>query len=402
MSKPIKRLTIEGFKSIRKLEDFELRSLNVLIGANGAGKSNFIEFFRFLREIVEQRLQLSVGTAGGADAYLYLGPKITRQIAAKLYFGSNAYEFVLVPTADGRLIFADEAAVYYWDSETSRRRLGSGHAEARLREHKDDQSGWGKYKGIEHYVYQAVSSWIVYHFHDTSATAAVRRPGAINDNEFLRPNAENLAAFLFRVSQTHQAHYVRIRDAVRLAAPFFDDFKLRPAALNQDMIQLEWVQRDSDYPFRASQLSDGTLRFICLATALLQPALPPTMLFDEPELGLHPYALTLLANLFQQAARQYGSVVSRQVIVSTQSAPLLNEFSPEDVVIVERSGGQSFFQRLDSAHLSEWLQEYTLGELWQKNVLGGRPKSEGSPISASNEGPVAAADGEPSSRVDPS
>ncbi|HEY6292300.1 MAG TPA: AAA family ATPase [Terriglobia bacterium] len=379
MSDPIRKLTIEGFKSIRKLEDFELRSLNVLIGANGAGKSNFVDFFRLLRELIEQRLQLAVATAGGPDAYLYLGPKITRRIAAKFHFGANEYEFALVPAADGRLIFAYEAAAY-GPLGSTRRPLGSGHTESELREHRDDKSPFGPYMGVFHYVFSSVSSWTVYHFHDTSATAAVRRQGAINDNESLRPNAENLAGFLYRLSQTHPHNYDRIRDAVRLAAPFFDDFKLRPVPTNPEMIQLEWLQRDSDYPFRASQLSDGTLRFICMATALLQPDLPATMLFDEPELGLHPYALTLLANLFQQAARQYGSVVSRQVIVSTQSATLLNELAPEDIIVVERAHGESTFRRLDSAQLSEWLQEYTLGELWQKNVLGGRPQSEEAPL----------------------
>lgn len=165
---------------------------------------------------------------------------------------------------------------------------------------------------------------------------------------------------------------------MRLAAPFFDDFHLRPVPGNEEMIQLEWRQRDSDYPFRASQLSDGTLRFICLATALLQPNPPPTMLFDEPELGLHPYALTLLGGLFRQYASR-GVPVSRQAIVSTQSALLLNEFSPEDVIVVERSQGQSSFRRLAAEDLSEWLQEYSLGDLWQKNVLGGRPADERQP-----------------------
>lgn len=166
---------------------------------------------------------------------------------------------------------------------------------------------------------------------------------------------------------------------MRLTGPFFDDFKLRPVPTSPDLIQLEWLQKDSDYPFLANQLSDGTLRFICLATALLQPVRPPTILFDEPELGLHPYALTLLGNLFTQAAEQYGAYVSKQLIISTQSAPLLNEFAPEDVIVVERHQGESIFRRLDSAKLSEWLEEYTLGELWQKNVLGGRPGAENAP-----------------------
>jgi len=114
-----------------------------------------------------------------------------------------------------------------------------------------------------------------------------------------------------------------------------------------------------------------------MATALLQPNRPATVLFDEPELGLHPYALTLLGNLFKQTTKRSGlDLVTNQVIISTQSAPLLNEFAPEDIVVVERSNGASTFRRLESALLSEWLEDYTLGELWQKNVLGGRPHED--------------------------
>jgi len=379
VSETIKKLTIEGFKSIRKLEDFELRSLNVLIGPNGAGKSNFVGFFRLLRELIDQRLQIALQTIeGGADACLFMGPKITQRFAAKLHFGANGYEFTLVPTPDNRLVFAEETAIFRGNFGPFRMPLGSGHAEAALKNRKDERGRIGTF-GPAHYVYKAISSWIVYHFHDTSLSAGVRRQNPINNNEALRPDAENLAAFLYRVSQTNPDKYNEIRDVVRLAAPFFDDFKLRPVPTNPDLIQLEWLQKDSDYPFRANQLSDGTLRFICLATALLQPAPPPTMLFDEPELGLHPYALTLLGNLFKQATQRSGSYVFKQLIISTQSAPLLNEFAPEDIVVVERHQGESIFRQLNSADLAEWLEEYTLGELWQKNLLGGRPHAENTP-----------------------
>ena len=227
-----------------------------------------------------------------------------------------------MPTHDGRLIFSEEFTVFFGDLTNERRPLGSGHAEAK-------KYGTGKMTGASRerrvdllYVFSAISSWVVYHFHDTSFSAGVRRPHALNNNIALGPNAENLAPFLYRISQTSQTQYLRIRDVVRLAAPFFDDFLLRPMPGNEEMIQLEWRQRGSDYPFRAHQLSDGTLRF-CLATVLLQPSPPPTMLFDEPELGLHPYALTLLGNLFRQAVRTSGKSVLQQIIISTQSAPLL-------------------------------------------------------------------------------
>lgn len=395
MGDAIEKLTIEGFKSIRKLEDFELRPLNVLIGANGAGKSNFVGFFRLLRELVEQHLQKAVRVEGGADAFLYLGPKVTPRLAAKLSFGDNGYSFQLEPTVDNRLVFAEERTLYSRGASVHENILGSGHSEALLKKRKDDPGSFGAEHGVPHYVFDAVSSWVVYHFHDTSKEAGVRRQRALNDNEFLRPNAENLAAFLYRIRQTHPPNYLKIRDIVRLAAPFFDDFKLRPVPGNEDQIQLEWLQKDSDYPFRPSQLSDGTLRFVCLATALLQPSLPSTVLFDEPELGLHPYALTLLANLFQQAAKPW-----QHVIVSTQSAQLLNEFAPEDVIVVERTHGESTFRRLDSAQLSDWLGEYTLGELWQKNVIGGRPRQEAALDPANASGDAAAPQGGQSNEGD--
>jgi predicted ATPase len=379
MADTIKQLTIEGFKSIKSLREFELGALNVLIGPNGAGKSNFVSFFRLLRELIDQRLQTAISVEGGADACLYMGPKETPKLEGKFYFGANGYEFTLVPTHDGRLIFSEEETYFKGTFGVNRESLGSGHAEAKLKDRKDEQGKWGAKRGVPHYVFEAIGSWVVYHFHDTSSTAWVRRPHAINDNIAFSSSADNLAPFLYRIAQTRPDNYARIRDVVRLAAPFFHDFKLRPIPGNEDMIQLEWTQKDSDYPFRANQLSDGTLRFISLACALLQPSPPPTMLFDEPELGLHPYALTLLGNLFKQFVRGSGKNVHQQAIISTQSAPLLNEFSPEDVVIVERVSGQSGFRRLKTEELSEWLQEYSLGELWQKNVLGARPGDERSP-----------------------
>lgn len=372
MGQIIDKITIRGFKSIRALDCFELGNINVLIGSNGAGKSNFVTFFRLLRDLIDQRLQLFVATEGGADACLYLGPRETKEVHAELEFGQNGFEFSLVPTADNRLIFSDESTVYLpGPGKPVRKSLGSGHLEAKLKDRKDEP-GFSWNFGPPRYVFNSMSSWAIYHFHDTSSVAGVRRPGPINDNEMLRPSAENLAAFLYRIQTTHPKHYTRICEVVRQAAPFFEDFKLRPIPLSPDLIRLEWVQRDSPYPFLPSQLSDGTLRFICLVTALIQPDRPTTVLFDEPELGLHPYALSLLGSLIQSVSHEPAS----QIIISTQSALLLNEFAPEDVVVVERSAKESTFRRLDPTALSEWLSEYTLGELWQKNLLGGRPRLE--------------------------
>jgi predicted ATPase len=366
----IKKLCISGYKSIRELVDLELHPLNILIGANGAGKSNFVGFFRFLREMVSQRLQLSVAKSGGADTILYLGPKITQRITGKFYFENNGYEFALDPTADNRLVFSSETLYFSgFSSNPFWQAMGSGHEESRLKG-AFETLGTGS---IASYVYPAVSNWVVYHFHDTSDTAPMKRECTVRDYEYLRSDGANLAAFLFRMKLHRKPTYDFIRDTVRMVAPFFDDFTLRPQKSGQDdTVQLEWTQVGSEYPFHPSQLSDGTLRFICLATALLQPELPATIIVDEPELGLHPYALNLLSDLIHEAAAK-----GTQVIVSTQSAALLDEFEPDDIIVVDRDKGQSRFRRLTADEIKHWLAEdYTLGELWQKNVYGGGPVHE--------------------------
>ncbi|WP_216329002.1 AAA family ATPase [Deinococcus aestuarii] len=354
------RLQVQGFKSLHAV-DIQLGNLNVLIGANGAGKSNFIALFRLLHEMVEGRFQLSVAQAGGASVFLHAGPEPAERIRLMLAFGPNAYTCNWVPTSDDRLIFEREVVFFSGDFADTKRELGSGQRESLLR-----QVNPGGYT-VESYVYNSLRSWHVYHFHDTSDSAAVKRAGDINDDLELHTDAANLAAFLRRLELKAPSNYQAIRSTVRRVAPFFDDFLLRPTTHNEDRIRLEWRSFGSSRPFLASQLSDGTLRFICLVTVLLQPKLPDVILIDEPELGLHPYAIELLAGLMRSVSTR------TQLIVSTQSVPLVNQILPEDVIVVDRQGPESVLRRLRSEDLAGWLEDYSLGELWEKNVLGGRP-----------------------------
>jgi predicted ATPase len=241
--------------------------------------------------------------------------------------------------------------------------LGTGHQETLLKSPSLDVSP----KRISTYVLSNLKSWRVYHFHDTSDTAPVKRQGDINDNIYLRPDAANLAAYLYRLKKTHPDHYQKIRDTIQLVAPFFDDFILRPMPENENKIQLEWRERGSDYPFLAYHLSDGTLRFICLTTLLLQPIPPRTILVDEPELGLHPYAINTLASLIKSAATR------TQIIISTQSVPLVNQFKLEDLLVVNRRNQATIIERLQPEEFASWLEDYSVGELWEKNIIGGRP-----------------------------
>lgn len=371
MGRPIRSITLKGYKSIQSLEDFAIHDLNVLIGANGAGKSNFVGFFYLLREIIEGRLEKAVNVEGGADTQLHLGPKVTEQIECTVEFGPNEYVFKLQPTADDRLIFADERIKYEGTpgySYSVNRSLGTGHSESKLKFQIDRDT---QNKAICEHIYSSISSWTVYHVHDTSITAGMRRACSVGEYERLRPDASNLAPFLNFIKEDDEPRYELIVDTIKLVAPFFKEFRFRPKKAKEDeKVLLEWVQEGTDYPFHPSQLSDGTLRFIALATALLQPDPPTTILIDEPELGLHPFALEMLGHLILQARQR------TQLIISTQSALLLNVFDPEDVVIVERTDGATSLRRLEEDELTSWMQEYTLGELWQKNVYGGGPVHE--------------------------
>lgn len=357
-------IEIRGFKSIRETS-LDLGPLNVLIGANGAGKSNFISVFKLLNQIVQENLQEFVAVNGGGESFLHFGQKVTSKIELELQFGQNGYNVTLIPTSNDAMIFSKENCWYMYPNTGIKHdiNLGIGHKETGLIEEARDANA-----RIAKYVLTNLRSWKLYHFHDTSDSAKIKKTGDINDNTILRPDASNLAAFLFLLREKHLEHYVQIVNTIRLAAPFFDDFVLRPAPLNPEKIQLEWRQEGTDSYFNASALSDGTLRFMCLATLLLQPNPPSTILIDEPELGLHPYAITLLANLLESAATR------RQVIVSTQSVPLVNQFSPEEIIVVDLKAGESHFRRLASTEIADWLEDYGLGELWEKNVLGGRPQ----------------------------
>lgn len=372
MKGALNKMSVSGFKSIRELKDFELRNLNVIIGANGAGKSNFIQIFRMLLAMAQRSFGQFIRERGTSDDFLFNGPKTTDSIKIEFEFesysslakGPNSYRFELTPTADEKFLINEwrKYVTTVWHS------YGYPSEESRLYDQRSEKSCDGQWNGVGHFVYKSISNWMVYHFHDTSAKAPMRRSEIIEDNELLRSDAANIAPFLLnlKTQEETQKHYQEIIEAVRLVIPFFDDFRLDVQKMGEmEKVRLSWQQKGSDFPMQPYHLSDGSIRFICLATALLQPNPPSIIIIDEPELGLHPEAIALLAELIHGAAKR------TQVIVATQSPALVNFFSIEDLIVVNRKEGQSTFERLKPDEFSEWLEDYSIGELWTKNVISG-------------------------------
>ncbi|MES2733827.1 MAG: AAA family ATPase [Bacteroidota bacterium] len=364
----ISLIRLKNFKSIRDVGDLHLKPINILIGSNGAGKSNLIAFFQLLRNIYEQNLRGYVAENGGVNNLLHFGRKTSNFIEGQVFFGNQAYNssfyhFQLNPNqANGFYFEKDIGAVRanlpnedhlpsIWSPES----YTKGHEESQMNAlfREEFKADFQNFK--------------VYHFEDTSANSPLKQARKVSDNRTLSENGGNLPSLLYLLQEKYPANFKLIEATIRSIAPFFQRFDLAPDRLNSEYIQLEWKEQGSDMYFNAHNLSDGTLRMMCLVTLLLQPDLPKTIIIDEPELGLHPSAINKLAGLMRSASTK------SQLIVSTQSVNLIDNFNPEDIIVVDRKDRQSVFTRLKEEELKEWLETYSLGELWDKNIIGGRP-----------------------------
>lgn len=359
----LEQLTINNFRSIRS-QTLNLGMLNVFIGGNGAGKSNLVQVFRFLKEISQGHLQ-QYSLLKGADALLHFGRKRSPNMVFDLVFSGdnheNEYHLELTGTDKDTLVVLKETTGFRDCTKHPRPYIDTIALAA------EESALEASRKPVAKHVRDDLKSYRVYHFHDTSDTAAVKAPGQVEDNHFLREDASNLAAFLYYLQERKPRTLENIVATVQQIAPFFDGFQLSPSRLNPDKIRLEWREKGSDAYFNAASFSDGTLRFVCLATLLMQPDLPRLVLLDEPELGLHPAAIVLLADLLRSASQR------TQLIVATQSVGLVNQLTHEQVWTVDREDGQSVFHHLAKDDLGDWLEGYALGELWEMNRLGARP-----------------------------
>jgi predicted ATPase len=360
----IHSIKIQNFKSIKETDEILIKPMNVLIGPNGAGKSNFISFFKFLNKLYNQQLQLYISLNGRAENFLYFGRKGSDYLSGRIVFDNewkNEYEFKMLPDQGDNLIFAEENSNFTRPGSTLKNRSNitvGGNLESVL---KNDDGYRNKYLKTQ------FEGFKLFHFHDTSFNSKVKQPCGLQDYLSLHEDGGNLAAILYKLQETRPQHFKVISKVIESIAPFFNEFYLAPDEYNPQQIFLRWKEKGSDQLFTAHNLSDGTLRMICLTTLLMQPKLPNTIIIDEPELGLHPFAIQKLSAMLKSAS------IQSQIIVSTQSINLVDQFTADDIIVVERSDNQTVFKRQSEESLAAWREEYSLGELWSKNVLGGTP-----------------------------
>lgn len=362
----IERIEIHNYKSIRDAR-IDLKAINVLIGSNGAGKSNLISFFELTRNLLEQRFKQYLLEHGGIDSLLYKGRKISSDISAIIDFENrNAFAFKLKPM-QGPMAYIEYTRDYFNNRGTSDKNYTEDWHLHTWDVNVEESEILTNQKWRASYIRSFLRSFTVYHFHDTSLSSPMRLPSRVGDNEFLRHDGSNLAAFLYKLKNDDISAFNMIEGVIRSIAPYFKQFKLLPNKNMEGYITLEWEENDSDIYLDATNFSDGTIRFIALATLLLQPNPPKTIIIDEPELGLHPAAVNKLGALIKKASHK------SQIIIATQSVNVVDCFNPDDIIVVNRKDGQSTFDRLNDEDYSGWLERYSLGEVWEKNIIGGQP-----------------------------
>ena len=370
----IESLRVRGFRSLSDIELSGLPPAAVLIGPNGSGKSNILRFLDLLRHMLRHRqLGRFVERHGGAGDQLFGGAETTDRITAEVTLKIDGerydYHFVLEYAHPDRFFFGEEAfrrrsnghpAAKGWQD------LGSGHREANLvlaaqsREfpHLDQAAAAG--------IVPVLRRSVVFQFHNTDDQSPFRQNCDVSYGDRLFIHGGNLAAVLYRMEREDFRRYDRICRYIGRILPGFAGFDIEE---NRGKVALRWHADWSDYSFGAHLTSDGSLRLFALVTLLnMSPEmLPDVVLLDEPELGLHPAGISLIGGMIRSLATR------KQVIIATQSPRLVDAFELAQTFILELREGRTEVRRYAPDEYRHWLDEYATGELWEKNLLGGRP-----------------------------
>ena len=363
----IESLHVKGFRSLADVQLDDIPNPMVLLGANGAGKSNVLLFFQLLRALAGRRLGEFVRRRGGADDQLFGGHQRTKRIEANVSsgtdLGSHTYAVTLEGTEVGDLSFVNEEFVPCATEDCEEPNCGpqSNH-ESNFVMMACSKGGDDRAKAVVDLLRDA----IVYQFHDTSSASPIKTRWDAEDNHRLLEHGGNLAPILIHLRRNDLPKYEMICRHIRRALPEFDGFELD---VSYGKTMLRWRTKTTKQTMGAHLTSDGSLRAFCLITLLNLPdeLLPRVILLDEPELGLHPFAISLVSHMVKVMARE------RQVIVATQSPYFVDAFSLDEIVVLTMRDGETEAKRFADGDFSHWLDEHTTGQLWWMNLLGGYP-----------------------------
>lgn len=364
----LSELEIRGYKSIPFQHPLKLEfgNVNILLGANGAGKSNIVSFFKMLGFMMSGALQIHIAKEGTNQQFLYYGSKKTPTMCATLCFKDDKvcdkYSFSLTSAVPNRLIISSEEIEW-------QQKPGARPFKLQLKSDFNESALIDSAQKTEQFIRNLLRGCKVYQFSDSSSESALRQSSTVDSAHYLQSEGNNLASFLLYLKNNHPESFKRITQYVRLVVPQFNEFYLEP---ERGYVSLRWTDTSAnDYVFTANQFSDGSIRFIALATLLLQPekTMPFVIIIDEPELGLHPFAIGQLNEMIKDAS------LHAQIIIATQSHEILDGFLPDDVTIIERGHeiDGTIAHKLAETDYKHWLEEYSLSELWDKNVIGGNP-----------------------------
>ena len=373
----IESVRIRGFRSLADVELSGMPKATVLIGANGSGKSNVMRFFEMTSWMIRsRRLGELIAHGGGASDQLFGGsrrtPRMEAEIALRTDAGLNRYKFALSHAHPDRLLFSEESFKFDRDGAdeiTEWQRLGGGHTESLIVEaaQSDSRHLRGVNPETARVIANLLRAWSVYQFHDTSGTSRFKEKWDAGEDVFLLNHGGNLPAILRRIERGDIRRYEMICRQIGRILPGFDRFDIQES---YGKVALRWKAKWSDKTFGAHLTSDGSLRFFALATLLNLPSemLPSVVMLDEPELGLHPAAIELIGGMIQSLAAE------RQVIVATQSPLLVSAFDLDEIFTLDLHEGETKARKLSADDYRVWLEDgFTSGDLWRKNLLGGRP-----------------------------
>lgn len=372
----LNNISISHFKSIANVHELVLADLNVIIGANGAGKSSFISIFQMLENMSRRNFQNFCIDSGDANSLFFFEGAKSQPIKLGFDFKNGkiktCYNLEIILSPKETALISQEYMEYDGDIISDNEGTEDNPATGYRTESQLYRWGSDKKRYKLHYpVCETINSWRTYHFHDTSIASFLRKSSQFGTDKNLLQTGENLAPYIFYLRERHPDIYTYLVSAIRCIAPFFLDFVFpytwEQARENNQKISLAWKQTCSERLMQPWQFSDGTLRFIALVVALIQPDPPAIILVDEPEIGLHPAAISFISGLLHDASTR------TQVIVTTQSPLMLENMDPHNIIVMTSQNNKSSCEKLDAKSLKTWLEDYTLCDLWMKGLLATGP-----------------------------